>query len=84
MCARSKQRICFARHWAIAELDHYPDDEILLVSHQPLLGDLAGLLIHGHRQAPLPMSTASLAELEGEAVAAGLMNLRDLRHFIRD
>lgn len=68
----------------ITELDHYPEDEILLVSHQPLLGDLAGLLIHGHRQAPLPMSTASLAELEGEAVAAGLMNLRDLRHFIRD
>ncbi len=64
----------------LAQLDGYPMDELLLVSHQPLLGDLGGLLIHGHRQQPLPMHTASLAELEGDFVAAGVMDLLALVH----
>jgi len=64
----------------LLRLDGYPVDELLLVTHQPLVGALAGLLIHGHRQQPLPMNTASLAELEGEEVAAGLMNLLALVH----
>lgn len=49
---------------------------ILLVAHQPLLGELAGLLINGHRQQPMPLGTANLVELEGEALAAGLMSLK--------
>lgn len=49
---------------------------ILLVAHQPLLGELAGLLVHGHRQQPLALGTANLVELEGEVLAAGLMDLK--------
>ncbi|GIZ11921.1 phosphohistidine phosphatase SixA [Pseudomonas sp. NCCP-436] len=65
---------------ALLHLDTYEADEILLVTHQPLVGTLGGLLIHGHRQQPLPMRTASLAELEGEMAAAGLMTLKTLSH----
>ncbi len=64
----------------LLQLDGYPVDELLLVTHQPLVGALGGLLIHGHRQQPLPMQTASLAELEGEELAAGLMDLLALLH----
>ncbi|GAB3388967.1 SixA phosphatase family protein [Azotobacter armeniacus] len=54
--------------------------ELLLASHQPFIGALAGLLIHGHLQAPVPMGTASLAELDGELPLAGAMYLRALHH----
>ena len=64
----------------LRQLDHYAQGELLLVSHQPLVGSLAGLLIHGHRQQPLPMHTASLAKLEGDVLAAGLMDLLALVH----
>jgi phosphohistidine phosphatase len=57
----------------LRELDEQP--AILLVAHQPLLGELAGLLVNGHRQQPMALGTANLVELEGEALAAGLMNL---------
>ena len=57
------------------ELDRYAQSGILLVAHQPLLGDLGGLLVHGHRQQPLPLRTASLVELQGEHVLAGGMQL---------
>ena len=61
-------------------LDERAGAEVLLVSHQPLIGALGGLLVHGHRQEPLPMRTASLAELEGDIPAAGLMELLALIH----
>lgn len=64
----------------IRELDTYPFDELLLVTHQPLVGALAGLLLHGHRQQPLVMNTASLALLEGDALVAGLMTLTVHQH----
>lgn len=64
----------------IRQLDRFADDEILLVTHQPLVGDLAGLLIHGHREQPLAMMTASLAELDGPMVAAGAMDLLAVVH----
>ncbi|MDO9624528.1 MAG: phosphohistidine phosphatase SixA [Pseudomonas sp.] len=64
----------------LRQLDHYPQGELLLVTHQPLVGALAGLLIHGNRQQAVPMHTASLAELEGEVLAAGLMELLALVH----
>ncbi|WP_369959386.1 phosphohistidine phosphatase SixA [Pseudomonas benzenivorans] len=64
----------------LAQLDRYDAGELLLVSHQPLVGALGGLLIHGHRQQPLPMQTASLAELDGELLAAGSMDLLALVH----
>ncbi|MCU1716944.1 phosphohistidine phosphatase SixA [Pseudomonas sp. 5P_3.1_Bac2] len=64
----------------LSELDAYPQAELLLVTHQPLVGSLAGWLLHGHRQQPLAMGTASLAELDGPALAAGLMDLTRVVH----
>ncbi len=39
-------------------------------------GPLIGALEHGHQQQPAAMSTASLAELEGDWPLAGLMTLK--------
>ncbi|UTW07766.1 phosphohistidine phosphatase SixA [Pseudomonas benzenivorans] len=64
----------------LRRLDRYDSGELLLVTHQPLVGALAGLLVHGHRQQPLAMHTASLAELEGDMLAAGIMDLLALVH----
>lgn len=55
-------------------------DNVLLVSHQPLVGTLLGLLESGHLNHEHPMGTASLAELEGDWPLAGLMTLKSLRH----
>nr|WP_245362767.1 phosphohistidine phosphatase SixA [Pseudomonas sp. BP8] len=65
---------------AIAEIERLGLEHVLLVSHQPLVGALVSVLEHGHVQQPAPMSTASLAELEGEWPLAGLMTLRSLSH----
>lgn len=67
------------RH-VLRELDAYPFEDLLLVTHQPLVGALAGLLMHGHRQQPLAMNTASLALLEADALVAGLMQLSLHQH----
>jgi phosphohistidine phosphatase len=64
----------------LRQLDAYSEQELVLVTHQPLIGDLAGMLMHGHRQAPLPMQTASLAQLDGAFVLAGSMHLTSLQH----
>lgn len=63
---------------AASHLDEYPG-ECLLVSHNPLLGSLSGLLLHGHLQQPLALSTASLVALDGEPIP-GLMQLAGLYH----
>lgn len=62
------------------QLDDYPADEYVLVSHNPLLGALAGLLVHGHLQLPMSLHTASLVELDGELPMAGAMRLAGLHH----
>ena len=64
----------------IGELDRLALEHVLLVSHQPLAGALAGMLVHGHMQQPLAMHTASLAELQGEWPLAGLMTLQGAHH----
>ncbi|KTC06892.1 phosphohistidine phosphatase, SixA [Pseudomonas syringae] len=64
----------------LAQLDKLGIDEVLLVSHQPLVGELIGVLAHGSPRQAEPMSTASLAELEGEFVVAGGMRLNSVRH----
>lgn len=64
----------------LVKLERYGAAELLLVTHQPLVGSLGGWLVHGHRQQPLAMATASLAALEGEMPAAGAMNLLALTH----
>lgn len=64
---------------AVLQLDQYAGD-CLLVSHNPLLGSLGGLLVHGYLQEPLALHTASLVELEGESSVPGLMTLKSLYH----
>jgi len=56
------------------------EDNVLLVSHQPLVGNLISFLQHGHSRQPQPMYTASLAQLEGEFALAGLMNLVSVKN----
>ncbi|MBT2340469.1 MULTISPECIES: phosphohistidine phosphatase SixA [Pseudomonas] len=60
----------------------YLDDQgdVLLVSHNPLVGSLLGLLQHGHLQQPVHVQTAGLAELEGDLPLAGAMRLKSLKH----
>lgn len=61
-------------------LDLYAGDQVLLVSHQPLVGTLIGLAVHGNLQQAEPMHTASLAQLEGEFPVAGAMELLSVDH----
>jgi phosphohistidine phosphatase len=61
-------------------LDLYASDNVLVVSHQPLVGSLIGLAVHGSLQQAEPMHTASLAELEAEFPLAGAMELVGVRH----
>lgn len=62
-------------------LRHLEDqDDVLLVSHNPLVGSLLGLLQHGHLQQPEQVQTAGLAELEGDMPLAGAMVLKGIRH----
>ncbi|WP_181297385.1 phosphohistidine phosphatase SixA [Pseudomonas sp. Q2-TVG4-2] len=65
---------------AMLYLDRRAEQQLLLVTHQPFVGALGGWLVSGHRESPLPMATASLAELDGEYLAAGLMQLVGLQH----
>ncbi|BBP58018.1 phosphohistidine phosphatase SixA [Pseudomonas sp. St316] len=62
-------------------LRHLEDqDDVLLVSHNPLVGSLLGFLQHGHLQQPEQVQTAGLAELEGDLLLAGAMKLKGIRH----
>lgn len=61
-------------------LDLYASDDVLLVSHQPLVGTLIGLAVHGNLQQAQPMHTASLAELEADFPLAGAMELIAVHH----
>ncbi|MCQ4287510.1 phosphohistidine phosphatase SixA [Pseudomonas stutzeri] len=65
---------------AMLYLDRRIEQHLLLVTHQPFVGVLGGWLVSGHRDAPLSMATASLAELEGDYLATGSMRLVGLRH----
>lgn len=65
---------------ALGALDGLDAEHLLVVSHQPLVGALVGLLDRGERSSPYAMGTASLARLEGTAPFAGLMTLRSLHH----
>ncbi|MFD1260151.1 phosphohistidine phosphatase SixA [Entomomonas asaccharolytica] len=59
----------------IKKLDNYQGKNILIVSHQPLLGILAALLTEGSPQFPLSLSTAELIHLEGEAICLAGMQV---------
>lgn len=52
------------------------DAPIMLVSHMPLVGELAGLLVEGVPSRGIGFPTASIAELEAEVWAAGCAQLK--------
>lgn len=54
-------------------------DNLLIVSHQPLVGDLLSLLVEGNTYQPHPFITSELVVLECELYEAGLSHiLKDL------
>lgn len=63
---------------ALEQLDSAQN--LLLVSHQPLVGSLIGLLQHGHLRDSQAMDTASLAELQGDWPLAGSLTLVRVSH----
>ncbi|MFT3931431.1 MAG: phosphohistidine phosphatase SixA [Spongiibacteraceae bacterium] len=64
----------------LCSLEQLPQNDFLLVSHQPLVSALIGVLIDGDYLAGPPMSPASLAELELTTVGVGCATLISLRH----
>ncbi len=64
----------------IAELEKLHHQHVLLVSHQPLVSALVGLLADGDYRAGSGMDTASLAEVVVSTLAPGCGILRSLRH----
>ncbi|MGH8348597.1 MAG: phosphohistidine phosphatase SixA [Pseudomonas sp.] len=54
--------------------------EALLVSHNPLVGNLLSYLQHGAGYPPERVSTAGLAELKGEELLVGSMTLDSIKH----
>ncbi|MGF6089399.1 phosphohistidine phosphatase SixA [Pseudomonas sp. 18173] len=54
--------------------------EALLVSHNPLVGNLLSYLQHGAGKPPEKVSTAGLAELEHSELLVGSMKLNSLKH----
>lgn len=65
---------------AIRELEKLHLDDVVLISHQPLVSALGGALIAGDYRAGPTMGTASLAEFEMTMVARGCATLVALRH----
>lgn len=59
----------------IKYLDTYEANNILLVSHQPLLGILAALLSEGSQRFAMPLKTAELVHLRGEMIIIAGMEL---------
>jgi phosphohistidine phosphatase len=53
---------------------------VLLVSHNPLVGNLLSYLQHGAGYPPEKVSTAGLAELESPELLIGSMSLNSLKH----
>jgi len=53
---------------------------VLLVSHNPLVGNLLSYLQHGAGYPPERVSTAGLAELESPELLIGSMTLNSLKH----
>ncbi|TVP48841.1 MAG: phosphohistidine phosphatase SixA [Halomonas sp.] len=52
------------------------DTPIMLVSHMPLVGDLAGLLVEGSPEQGIGFPTAAIAEFEADVWAAGCAQLK--------
>jgi phosphohistidine phosphatase len=54
--------------------------DVLLVSHNPLVGNLLSYLQHGAGHPPEKVSTAGLAELENKELLVGSMKLNGIQH----
>ncbi|MBB3240411.1 phosphohistidine phosphatase [Pseudomonas sp. Tn43] len=54
--------------------------DVLLVSHNPLVGNLLSYLQHGAGHPPEKVSTAGLAELENNELLIGSMKLNSIKH----
>ncbi|MFJ7285435.1 phosphohistidine phosphatase SixA [Pseudomonas sp. NPDC099000] len=54
--------------------------DVLLVSHNPLVGNLLSYLQHGAGYPPERVSTAGLAELESAELLIGSMKLNGIKH----
>ena len=54
--------------------------DVLLVSHNPLVGNLLSYLQHGAGFPPEKVSTAGLAELENNELLIGSMKLNGIKH----
>ncbi|MDR5860545.1 phosphohistidine phosphatase SixA [Halomonas eurihalina] len=59
-------------------LESPPEAPIMLVSHMPLVGALAGLLVEGRSDHGLGLPTAGIAELVADVPAAGCARLMRL------
>jgi len=77
----------------IREISHLAEDveNIVLVGHEPCLGELVGLLCSGSAAASIELKKGSLAKLEAErlrhgrcATLAWLLSPKQLRHLGRD
>jgi len=53
---------------------------VLLVSHNPLVGNLLSYLQHGAGHPPEKVGTAGLAELENTELVIGAMKLNSIKH----
>ena len=65
---------------ALRAIDLHQDDPLLMVSHQPLVGALLGLLLDGHVDGGHMMGTASVALLSCPHVSPGQGQLQWLQH----
>ncbi|MGE8151029.1 phosphohistidine phosphatase SixA [Pseudomonas vancouverensis] len=54
--------------------------DVLLVSHNPLVGNLLSYLQHGAGYPPEKVSTAGLAEIKGDELLVGSMTLDSIKH----
>jgi len=54
--------------------------DVLLVSHNPLVGNLLSYLQHGAGHPPERVETAGLAELKGDELLVGSMRLNSIKH----
>lgn len=62
----------------LKQLAERAENNLLLVSHQPLVSQLISLLLDGHKRGHFSMPTAGLACLEMPLVAAGAASLISL------
>ncbi|MGE8148996.1 phosphohistidine phosphatase SixA [Pseudomonas frederiksbergensis] len=56
------------------------ESNVLLVSHNPLVGNLLSYLQHGAGHPPEKIGTAGLAELKGDELLIGAMKLKGIKH----